>query len=55
MPPRTPAPALHRPPPAKARRHMLQPEDVAECVWLALSLPPRAVVEELVIRPRARP
>jgi NADP-dependent 3-hydroxy acid dehydrogenase YdfG len=29
----------------------MQPEDVAACVWLALSLPARAVVEELVIRP----
>jgi len=41
------------PPPASARRRMLQPADVAECVWLALSLPPRAVVEQLVVRPRA--
>jgi len=40
------------PPPAAAREHMLQPEDVAACVWLAASLPPRAVVEELVVRPR---
>jgi len=50
-------PLLHRrpvPPPASARRRMLQPADVAECVWLALSLPSRAVVEQLVVRPRAR-
>lgn len=39
------------PPPAEARARMLQPADVAECVWLALSLPPRALVEELVVRP----
>lgn len=39
------------PPPAEARAKMLQPADVAECVWLALSLPPRALVEELVVRP----
>jgi hypothetical protein len=26
---------------------------VAECVWLALHLPARAVVEQLVVRPRA--
>ncbi len=46
----------HRPvpPPAAVRRRMLQPEDVAECVWLALSLPPRAVVEQLLVRPLAR-
>jgi len=40
-----------QPPPAEARVKMLQPEDVAEAVWLAVSLPPRAIVEELVIRP----
>ncbi len=50
-------PLLHRRPVsplAAARRHMLQPADVAECVWLTLSLPPRAVIEHLVVRPRAR-
>jgi NADP-dependent 3-hydroxy acid dehydrogenase YdfG len=31
---------------------MLQPEDIAECVWLAISLPPRAIVESLLVRPR---
>jgi NAD(P)-dependent dehydrogenase (short-subunit alcohol dehydrogenase family) len=40
-----------QPPTAEARARMMQPEDVAACVWLALSLPARAVVEELVIRP----
>ena len=40
------------PPPPEAREKMLQPEDVAECVMLAVNLPPRAVVEQLVIRPR---
>jgi NADP-dependent 3-hydroxy acid dehydrogenase YdfG len=30
---------------------MLQASDVAECVLLAVNLPPRAVVEELIIRP----
>ena len=39
------------PPPAEARVKMLQPEDVAAAVWLAVSLPPRAIIEELVIRP----
>jgi NAD(P)-dependent dehydrogenase (short-subunit alcohol dehydrogenase family) len=39
------------PPPPEARARMLQSEDVAECVWLALNLPPRAILEELVIRP----
>jgi NAD(P)-dependent dehydrogenase (short-subunit alcohol dehydrogenase family) len=41
-----------QPPPAEARKRMLQPEDVAECVMLAINLPPHAVVEELLIRPR---
>ncbi len=40
-----------QPPSAEARAKMLRPEDVAECVWLALSLPARAVVEEILIRP----
>jgi NAD(P)-dependent dehydrogenase (short-subunit alcohol dehydrogenase family) len=39
------------PVPAETRARMLQPEDVAECIALAASLPPRALVEELVIRP----
>ena len=40
------------PPPAEARAKMLRPEDVAECVMLAINLPHRAVVEQLVVRPR---
>jgi NAD(P)-dependent dehydrogenase (short-subunit alcohol dehydrogenase family) len=40
------------PPPAEARRRMLRAEDVAECAMLAINLPPHAVVEELLIRPR---
>jgi NADP-dependent 3-hydroxy acid dehydrogenase YdfG len=39
------------PPPPEARVKMLQPEDVAAAVWLAVSLPPRAIIEELIIRP----
>lgn len=41
------------PPPAEARANMLTAEDVAACALLAIELPSRAVVEELVIRPRA--
>ena len=41
-----------QPPTAEARAKMLQPEDVAACVMLAINLPPRALVEEIVIRPR---
>lgn len=40
------------PPPKEARLQMLQPEDVAACVMLAVSLPSRAIIEQLVIRPR---
>lgn len=40
------------PPGAEARAKMLQPEDVAECVLLVIHLPARAIVEELVVRPR---
>ncbi len=40
------------PPPAEARQKMLQAEDVADCVLLAINLPHRALVEELLIRPR---
>jgi NAD(P)-dependent dehydrogenase (short-subunit alcohol dehydrogenase family) len=40
------------PPSTEARRNMLQAQDVAECALLAIHLPPRALVEEIVIRPR---
>ncbi len=39
------------PPGPEARAKMMQPTDIAACVWLAVSLPPRAVVEELLVRP----
>lgn len=39
------------PPPPETRARMMQPADIAACVWLAVSLPPRAVVEELLVRP----
>ncbi len=41
------------PPPPEARATMLQPEDVAEAVVLVAALPPRALIEEIVIRPTA--
>jgi len=40
------------PPTAEARVRMLQSADVAECALLAIHLPPRAIVEEILIRPR---
>ena len=40
------------PPPPESYASMLQPEDVAACVLLAVNLPSRAVVQELLVRPR---
>jgi NADP-dependent 3-hydroxy acid dehydrogenase YdfG len=40
------------PPTSEARARMLKAEDVAECVLLAIHLPERAIVEEMIIRPR---
>ena len=40
------------PPSRESRQQMLQTEDVAECVMLAINLPNRAIVEQLVVRPR---
>lgn len=39
------------PPPPEARACMMQPEDIAACVWIAATLPARATVEEILIRP----
>jgi len=39
------------PPPEEQRSQMLQAEDVAETVMLIASLPPRAQVSQLVIKP----
>ena len=41
-----------QPPAAEARQAMLQPADVAACALLAINLPPRAIIEDLVVRPR---
>jgi NADP-dependent 3-hydroxy acid dehydrogenase YdfG len=30
---------------------MLRPEDIAQCVLLAVNLPERAIVEEIIVRP----
>ena len=40
------------PPLPEARQKMLRPEDVAECALLAIRLPARVMIEELVVRPR---
>jgi NADP-dependent 3-hydroxy acid dehydrogenase YdfG len=39
------------PPPPEARARMMQPEDIAACVWFAATLPQRATVEEILVRP----
>jgi len=39
------------PPDARARATMMQPEDVAAAVLLCVTLPPRTVVEEIVLSP----
>jgi len=40
------------PPDAAARAKMMQPEDIAECALLAINLPSRAMIEEMIVRPR---
>jgi NADP-dependent 3-hydroxy acid dehydrogenase YdfG len=40
------------PPDATARAKMMQPEDIADCVLFVVNLPSRAVVEEMLVRPR---
>jgi NADP-dependent 3-hydroxy acid dehydrogenase YdfG len=39
------------PPPLESRATMLQPDDVAQAVLFVVTLPPRAMVEELLITP----
>ena len=39
------------PPPPEARTKKMQPEDIAACAWFAATLPARATIEEILIRP----
>lgn len=39
------------PPSNEARTRMMQPDDIAACIWFVATLPARATVEELLIRP----
>ncbi len=39
-------------PDSEARAKMMKPEDIAQCVLFCVQLPPRVVVEELLVRPR---
>jgi NAD(P)-dependent dehydrogenase (short-subunit alcohol dehydrogenase family) len=41
-----------KPPSPESRAKMLQPEDLAACVWLAATLPARGIVEEIVLSTR---
>jgi NAD(P)-dependent dehydrogenase (short-subunit alcohol dehydrogenase family) len=41
-----------QPPSAEDRARMLQPGDIADCVWLVATLPPRAIVEEISMSSR---
>ena len=41
-------------PPPEARAKMLQADDVAACAMLAIDLPDRAIIEQLLVRPRER-
>ncbi len=40
------------PPPPDVRARMLQPEDLAACVWLAATLPPHAILDEITVSTR---
>jgi len=40
------------PPPADARARMMKAEDIADCALFCLQLPDRAIVEEMIVRPR---
>jgi NAD(P)-dependent dehydrogenase (short-subunit alcohol dehydrogenase family) len=39
------------PPPPEARAKMMRAEDIAECAMLAINLPARCVIEEMLVRP----
>lgn len=39
------------PPETAARARMMKPADIAECVLLAINLPARVIVEEILVRP----
>ena len=41
-----------QPPTQEARTRMIQPDDIAECVWLVATLPSRAIVEEISMSSR---
>jgi NAD(P)-dependent dehydrogenase (short-subunit alcohol dehydrogenase family) len=41
-----------QPPPPDVRARMLQPEDLAECTWLVVTLPARVILDEISLSGR---
>jgi NAD(P)-dependent dehydrogenase (short-subunit alcohol dehydrogenase family) len=41
-----------QPPPPEVRTAMIQPEDMAACVWLAATLPSRVILDEIILSTR---
>jgi NAD(P)-dependent dehydrogenase (short-subunit alcohol dehydrogenase family) len=41
-----------QPPTQEARARMIQPDDIADCVWLVAILPARAIIEEISLSSR---
>ena len=39
-------------PDAAARAKMMKAEDIADCALLCIQLPPRAIIEEMIVRPK---
>jgi NADP-dependent 3-hydroxy acid dehydrogenase YdfG len=39
-------------PDTATRAKMMQADDIADCALLCINLPPRAIVEEMIVRPR---
>jgi len=39
-------------PDATARARMMKAEDIADCALFCIQLPPRAIIEEMIVRPR---
>jgi short-subunit dehydrogenase len=39
-------------PDAEARARMMRPEDIADCAILCIELHPRAIIEDMIVRPR---
>lgn len=40
-----------KPPASEARARMIRPDDIAECIFFCINMPPNTVIEEMVVRP----